>query len=120
MISKCEWCDEPINSSGNNPKKYCTDKCRKAHKRNHASRGLPNPDTSTRTNPTRTVNPDTTSNPGVCTPELPCQHCLMKTVNGSKKIINHGPHIDFDDMPPNTVNRVALPGDADYTGVAVC
>ena len=49
-----------------------------------------------------------------------CQHCQTNKVNGGKHVINHGAYKRNYELASKEVNRVSLPGDADYTGAATC
>lgn len=53
-------------------------------------------------------------------PDCECQHCQTNRANGNRHTLNHGLHKPADELGRNELNRVALPGDADYTGVANC
>lgn len=46
-----------------------------------------------------------------------CEHCKTNRVNGRKHVINHGPWKPACKLVENELNRVSLPGDADYGGV---
>jgi hypothetical protein len=50
-------------------------------------------------------------------PDCECMHCRQNRRQGSHHILNHGPHKPASELSPNELNRVALPGDVDYTGV---
>ena len=45
-----------------------------------------------------------------------CMHCQSNRKDGSKNIINHGTHKSASELAEHEVNRVSLPGDADYQG----
>ncbi len=47
-----------------------------------------------------------------------CQHCKTNRVNGNKHTINHGAYKSANELGEHELNRVSLPGDVDYTGVA--
>ena len=47
-----------------------------------------------------------------------CMHCQQSRANNSKLVLNHGPVKSFEQLADNEVNRVSLPGDIDYKGVA--
>lgn len=51
-------------------------------------------------------------------PNCDCKHCLQNRANGSKHTINHGPYKTASQLGDKELNRVSLPGDADYDGVA--
>ncbi len=48
-----------------------------------------------------------------------CLHCGVNRNPGRKNIINHGQYKPAHELADNEVNRVSLPGDVDYTGVAM-
>ncbi len=52
-------------------------------------------------------------------PDCTCQHCSNNRRNGIRKILNHGPTKTKSELAKNELNRVSLPGDVDYKGVAV-
>lgn len=52
-------------------------------------------------------------------PDCMCMHCQSKRTNNSKLLINHGPHKRVNELQLHEVNRVSLPGDSDYAGVAI-
>jgi hypothetical protein len=47
-----------------------------------------------------------------------CRHCRWNRDGGSKHIINHGRYKTAKELRVNEFNRVSLPGDVDYVGVA--
>ncbi len=51
-------------------------------------------------------------------PNCECKHCQQNRTNGNGHIINHGPVKTFNKLAKNELNRVSLPGDVDYEGVA--
>lgn len=51
-------------------------------------------------------------------PDCQCMHCQQNRANGNKSIINHGPYKPYQALAKNEANRVSLPGDPDYAGVA--
>ena len=52
-------------------------------------------------------------------PNCECRHCRANASNKTNLTINHGQYKPTSQLGPKEVNRVALPGDADYTGVAL-
>lgn len=50
-------------------------------------------------------------------PDCKCMTCRANKVNGNKHKVNHGPYKHAGQLARGEVNRVALPGDVDYTGV---
>lgn len=51
-------------------------------------------------------------------PDCQCMHCQTKRANNSRNVINHGPYKPASQLGEHEINRVALPGDPDYKGVA--
>lgn len=54
-------------------------------------------------------------------PDCQCRHCQQTKVSRERGqlIINHGPRKSATELGDNEANRVSLPGDVDYEGVAV-
>jgi len=89
---------------------YCSDKCRMAVTRTK----LPEQTTRTDSNPNKSPQPEQPEQP-VDSQGVDCLHVQQSR----NKNINTGPWLPASQLPHNTVNRVSLPGDADYKGVAV-
>lgn len=51
-------------------------------------------------------------------PDCQCWMCRNNRANGNRHLINHGEHKRYYQLKKNEFNRVALPGDPDYTGIA--
>jgi len=51
-------------------------------------------------------------------PGCECMHCKHNRANGSRHILNHGPHKPAHLLGQDELNRVSLPGDPDYDGTA--
>ena len=51
-------------------------------------------------------------------PDCECQQCQTNRVNGNKHMINHSDCKMRSEMASEELNRVTLPGDVDYLGVA--
>jgi hypothetical protein len=48
-------------------------------------------------------------------PDCECKHCQNHRANkGSKLTLNHGKYKTAKELADNEINRVSLPGDADY------
>lgn len=47
-----------------------------------------------------------------------CKHCQSNRANNGRLVINHGPYKPVGQLADHEVNRVSLPGDPDYVGVA--
>lgn len=50
-------------------------------------------------------------------PDCECMHYRAVKSNGLKVRLNHGPYKTADQLAPDELNRVSLPGDADYKGL---
>lgn len=48
-------------------------------------------------------------------PGCQCKHCQQNRNQGSRHIINHGPYKKEAELKGRELNRVALPGDPDFT-----
>jgi len=50
-----------------------------------------------------------------------CQHCQNVRAVGKDPAVrlNHGPYKRVDELADDRINRVSLPGDVDYVGVAI-
>ena len=48
-------------------------------------------------------------------PNCQCKHCQQNRAQGSRHIINHGPYKKEAELKGRELNRVALPGDPDFT-----
>ncbi len=48
-----------------------------------------------------------------------CKHCQYNRTYGNKFTLNHGKWKNVSGLGRNELNRVSLPGDIDYVGVAV-
>jgi len=51
-------------------------------------------------------------------PDCQCRYCQTVRAAGGHWRLNHGAYKPADQLATNELNRVALPGDADYVGVA--
>ena len=133
----CLNCNKELISTGNNPKRYCSDSCRKAFTRKNADIAIqPAKDAILSAVNARITaqpgqielgqsNPDT--QPGQITdrpanygqPDCQCKHCQQVQTNKSNAILNHNGYISASELIANgyTHNRVSLPGDIDYVGV---
>lgn len=85
--------------------KYCSAACRKVAFQNRQD-GVPENDKSGSVPSTLPAN--------FGQPDCQCKHCQQNRANGNKHIINHGPYKTADELAPNEVNRMSLPGDVDY------
>ena len=46
-----------------------------------------------------------------------CLHCQQNRSSNHLKVLNHGSYKNFSELGENEINRVPIPGDADYCGV---
>ncbi len=121
-------------------KEFCSDKCRMQHKRQaEGERDAPQPE---RTIPNRSnlnkveqksdtvINYTTTvftqSDPchefhiaNFGESDCACKMCETNRLSSSKHIINHGAWKPLGKLGKTELNRVSLPGDVDYKGVAI-
>lgn len=130
-MAQCANCGERLE----NPRaKYCGDRCRMAFGRRRAEQQPEqnaDPNTvqpeqmgdSVRVEPeqpgqnVRVSPPPEQTIPGYGGPDCQCLHCQQRRRSGSRLVINHGPWLSADQLPPGVVNRQSLPGDPDYVGV---
>ncbi len=113
-------------------RRFCSDKCRMAQARTksdaqEAAQG-PNPNTLVVNNPNKAeqIKPE---QPKSNKPEqavrpanfglsdCDCRMCRSNRNNGYKHTINHGAYKPAPELAEHELNRVSLPGDADYTGI---
>ncbi len=120
--------------------RFCSDKCRKAQSRtNKSSQGGPGstkPDKSDTIHPSESGQTEVGHNPDkvividgdymtIGRPanfgqlDCQCQHCKTNRINGTKHVINHGIWKPVNQLAKDELNRVALPGDIDYTGITL-
>lgn len=52
-------------------------------------------------------------------PNCECKQCESNRNTGNRHTLNHGAWKSFKELASGELNRVALPGDVDYAGVAV-
>ena len=116
MLNTCAVCGKGFVAR-RNTSKYCGDSCRK-----RASRGVENVTVSDVTVNDVTVSSVTVSsmlpdNFGLA--DCQCRMCVVNRYRPPKdqKRINHGRVKPFADLGDNEINRITLPGDADYNGV---
>ena len=121
---------------------FCSDRCRMAYKRdcieseqNSNPNKLEPEQTKVEHNPDEVsiteLSPGTNSFSISCNPissvaeiknfgELGCEcrHCQQNTTNKSRHTLNHGAYKTARELEDGKLNRVSLPGDADYEGGA--
>ncbi len=110
---KCKWIDCDKEARKKSP--FCSGTCKKREQRASGT----NVPVEVGQEPSGTKR-DTGARPmnwGL--PDCQCQHCQTARVNNSKNTINHGAWKSYADLADNEVNRVTLPGDVDYSGVAL-
>jgi len=124
-MTKCLNCGVKVSSKA----KYCSDKCRKAFTRRTNKSDInpdkPKSDTPSRTEPKCRIGlPERTKEiPNYGQPDCQCRHCRVLRANGQDKqgyTLNHGPYKQAGELAAYEVNRISLPGDKDYGGVAIC
>ncbi len=105
-MNKCEWCNKALETTSG---RYCSGKCRQAAYRNrHEPQAV--------TNVTVTEPESVTAKPvNYGQDNCECKHCQQHRANKGSKLI-HGPYKPASELGDNEINRVSLPGDADYTG----
>ena len=107
---KCNQCNEEFE--GRAGAKYCSTKCRVKANRNKTD-GVSVTDVTDKLSVTVTDKP---ANFGQ--PDCECRHCRNNQASGGHKVINHGPYKTAFELGQHEINRVSLPGDVDYKGVA--
>ncbi len=124
---KCLNCNRELVVSGVKPafrSKYCSSKCKQQAYRNRNKRNTVSvTDVTERPTITEGVIPKAQDVPEIAIPnfgrsDCECKHCQQSRANNSKPVINHGPVKTYDQLAANEINRVSLPGDVDYVGVA--
>ncbi len=123
---------------------YCSDKCRMQHKRQAESeqdapqpeRIIPNRSNSDKVEVgqkpdkpplvekagesfPKIQNTPEFGIPNFGEPDCQCTHCKNNRVYTQQLVINHGAWKPASELGKNEINRVTLPGDVDYVGVAV-
>ena len=121
-MSKCMECGLEVESKGTKPVKYCSDKCRKAYgreKRRIIAQAYRAEAIATGQVETDNLQTDKPANYGQ--PDCQCQHCQNVRASGNpfKRVLNHGEYKTASQLDRNELNRVSLPGDADYDGVCL-
>ena len=110
MIATCFVCKKQFNAARSDVK-TCSPACRMKWSRKRNKSKTPIEDV------TDSVVTDISTVPANFGEEdCECVHCQNNRHNKSKKIINHGSYKSKNELGPDEVNRVSLPGDADYHG----
>jgi hypothetical protein len=138
----CKECGKELEQvKGKEQKQYCSDKCRKRFQRKNKDsaflsqkQGLENaPESATidelRTDDTQhrtDLTPDKgTSNTeqilNWAQPDCQCKHCRNVHKTRPEARLNHGSYMTAAELEQNgyKYNRVSLPGDKDYKGIAL-
>lgn len=114
---KCKSCDTEITSKGTKPKKFCSDACRMAYKRTskrtEVETNTANEQTLLQPSPLEAVEDFTTGE--IVAVVCHCRHCQNVRANGNKHFLNHGAYKPVSKLGKGELNRVSIPGDADYT-----
>ena len=137
---KCMNCGTEFEAKRSTAK-YCSDKCRKLAfhevsvpevsvpevEQNAKDRTLSHPESVTKKDVT--VQPDNmTMTPEGLKENVPdnygqpgckCRHCANAAKSKSGNILNHGAYKPAGQLGYKEINRVSLPGDADYDGVCL-
>lgn len=131
---KCLNCETDVVSKGTKPAKYCSDACRKAYKRTQDKKRTEQTDSFQKAL-TEVVSDKIENASAIANPLEPlelmrgkpanfgkvdcdCGLCKSNRATGSRKKINHGPWKDVTELEQDELNRVTIPGDVDYRGVA--
>ena len=109
-MAKCEVCDKEYDAK-RATSKFCSGKCRKLAFQQNGKVSVPEVSV-----PKIQDTPEF-SIPNFGQPDCECMHCKQAKTNGSKNILNHGPYKPAHLLGKGELNRVSLPGDADYDGV---
>ena len=116
-MTKCEQCGIDIESKGNKPKRFCSDRCRmKTNRAKYQSEQALSEQVYEQLN-NMTMTPEgpkseVPRNYGLV--DCECRHCAVNRRIGIKPIINHGAYKSGNEFADNEINRVSLPGDVDY------
>jgi len=108
-------------------KRFCSDKCRMARSRTKSN--AQQAAQRTKSNKPEQIHPlkveqtklehqSRTKPTNYGLDDCECQHCKTNRFNGNKHTINHGAYKRSHELGEHEINRVSLPGDVDYTGVA--
>ena len=127
---KCLHCGTETESTGKRPKKYCSDKCRMAYKRTNeqiTNEQITNEQPKKRTEETNTLETNTLEEvanehnvpDNYGQPDCECRHCANAAKSKSGNVLNHGAYKPAGQLGYKEINRVSLPGDADYDGVCL-
>ena len=113
----CTQCNHVFK--GRADARYCSAKCRKAANRDKVKcddvTDKPKCDKTPDVIP-KIQNTPEFSIPNFGQPGCECRHCKNNRHNGSRLVINHGPHKPASELKSGEVNRVSLPGDVDSVG----
>lgn len=111
---KCKW--KECENESRTKSEFCSDTCNKRFRRSRTQPGqTANPDKVGQVPKIQDTPESSIANYGQ--PNCECQHCINNRANGSKHTLNHGAWKTAADLGDQELNRVSLPGDADYAGV---
>ena len=108
---KCKNCDKATTGGS----RYCSASCKTVWNRNKRNNVTADVTADVTASVTSTVTPSITN---FGKPDCECGHCSQNKGNGNRSIINHGAYKSAGELVPREINRVSLPGDVDYAGVA--
>lgn len=135
-MSDCKNCGKDVVSKGTKPAQYCSDACRMQYKRTEQETNIANEQTVTGAvsefmddqgiglhgagpEPLDYCLVDGIKRPlNYGQADCACQHCKGIKMNGLKLTLNHGRYKSRAELAEHERNRVALPWDIDYEGVA--
>ena len=105
-MANCEQCNGLFEAKRSTAK-YCSDKCRKLAFQTDGKVSVPE------------LSVPTELPANYAQSDCECMHCRQNRTNGNHHVINHGPYKGANELSTNELNRVSLPGDADYVGAVV-
>lgn len=104
---KCKQCNKEYEAK-RRTSKYCSAQCRKLAFQSDAKVSVL---------PERQATEAQGVIPNFGQPDCQCKHCQQNRAQGSRHIINHGSYKKEHQLEDRELNRIALPGDADFTGI---
>ena len=125
----CKNCDKATTGGS----RYCSASCKTVwnrNKRNNVTAAVTSTVTTSRDGPMRvkvdTSMPVQSFGESTTLPPITnygntgcaCLHCAQNKGNGNRSVINHDRYKPIGELGPKEINRVSLPGDPDYAGVA--
>ena len=123
-MAKCEQCGIEYESK-RSTSKYCSSLCRKLAFQKQTTKTENAKDGTLKPEDVRTLimtpegpKPEVPTNYGL--EDCQCKQCKLQGTGRPMHIFNHGAYKDANQLADKEINRVALPGDVDYEGVAIC